>query len=329
MVGGWDHAAMHQHLKRLLATDGFDMVVLNGTPLCSYMPLLRGSSALKVLHLYDLESEFLLRKAQALPPGLHQLMRYQDVSRMRRIEERMLRMADLVLVTSDRERDILRARDSYRHRPIVTVPNGVDCRTCRPLPRSGRQEILYIGSMQYEPNVDAVLHFADAVWPTLHARFPALVFRVAGSGSSAPLARLRTQPGIEIMGEVPDVKPCYQNAALCVVPLRVGSGTRLKILEAMAFGRPVVSTALGCEGLDAEHNRHLLVANDPDGLRAQIERVLTDPGLAATLAANGRALVEQRYSWDRIAGNLCDVFERLVEEKKAVRAEIAGAPEIA
>ena len=316
MLAGWDHRLMRRRLAELLRSDDFDLVVVDGSPLCVYMPVLRRCRALKVVHLYDLEAEFLLRQARVMPPGPRKLMALLDAARMQRAEERMLREADLIMVTSERERAILLKQNPRCS--IAIVSNGVDCRVCRPLPVDGGREILYIGSLQYPPNVDAVLYFAAEVWPALHARFPDLVFRVVGRCPSEELRRLQGSGGVCMTGEVDDVEPYYRRAALCVVPLRAGGGTRLKILEAFAYGRPVVSTTLGCEGLDAVDGAHLLVADKPADMHAQIARVLTEPDLARDLCANGRALVENRYSWDRIAADLYGVYERLVAEKSVI-----------
>lgn len=317
MAGGWDHRAMRRRLTQMLATNGFDLVALHGSPLCVYMPLLRHTRALKVVHLYDLETEFLFRQAKNLPTGIRKLMMLHDAHRMRRSEARLLRAADLIIVTSERERQALLQKNP--HYRIATVPNGVDCQTRRPLPPAEGRELLYVGSLSYAPNEDAVLHFASAVWPALHARFPEATFRVVGRGPSERIRRLHGRDGIHITGEVDEVEPYYRQAALCVVPLRVGGGTRLKILEAFAFGRPVVSTTLGCEGLDAVDGRHLLVGDTPAAMSAQIARVLQQPDLAGALCANGRALIEQRYSWDRIADGLHDTYVQLVGGRTARR----------
>lgn len=316
MMGGWDHRPVRQQLGRLLAEERFELVVVDGTPLCIYLPLLARTRALKVFHLYDIESEYLARKASVLPPGPSRLMAAHDAARMRGVERRMASMADMILVTSTRERDALRRAGVAC--AIEVVPNGVDCAKVLPLPAAaGSREVLYVGSMQYHPNADAVLHFAATAWPLVRARVPDAVLRVVGRAPPPSVQRLDGSQGIVVEGEVPAVEPYYRNAGALVVPLRIGGGTRLKILEALAHARPVISTTLGCEGLDLTPDRHVLVADDPAAQADAVCRVLRQPELADRLGRDGRALVEARYDWDPIAAGLYRAYAACLERRRS------------
>lgn len=316
MLAGWDHRAMRKRLRLLLSENVYDIVVLEGSPLCVYVPELRRTRALRVVHLYDLEAEYLAREARLMSPGPRRAAMRLEAYRMIAAERHMLESADLILVCSDRERDILRRRDPRLR--IVTVPNGVDLRTRQRLPRSTRRELLYVGSLRYHPNVDAVHNFVREVWPALRARLPDIGLRVVGKQPPPEILKLDGRDGIVIAGEVEDVRPHYETAAACVVPLRVGGGTRVKILEAMAFGRPVISTSLGCEGLDVEHGRHLLIGNTGTEMLSQIERLFGDRELEERLVSHGRDLVERRYSWDRIADDLYAAYVQCLRERQAL-----------
>jgi len=310
MAAGWDHAAMHQRLDELLGAERFDLVVVDGSPLYGYMPRIAASGVRSVAHLYDIESEFLARKALALPFGLRRALVARDARRMALHEGRMLAAADLVVVTSARERDLL-ARDGCRT-PILVIPNGVDCNALQPLrPHPGAPELLFVGSLAYHPNADALHFFASACWPALRARFPDLTLNIVGRAPPAEILRLDGRDGIRVAGEVEDVQPAYRRACACVVPLRVGGGTRLKILEALALGRPVVSTSLGAEGLDVRHDEHLLLAATPADLVQQVSRLLENPSLGQELALRGRGQVVAHYDWNGIADRLYKAYGQL------------------
>ncbi len=252
--------------------------------------------------------EFLERQAGITSNALTRL----DIGRMKREEARMVREADLVLVTSERERKQLIHHVSPSS--LAVVRNGVDAGAIAPLPIPETRELLFVGAFSHYPNVDAVLYFAHDVFPALHSRFPDTTLRIVGKSPTPEVLALNTQAGVDVVGEVESVEPYYRSCRACIVPLRAGGGTRLKILEALAFGRPVVSTQLGCEGLDLEDERHLLMADEPHTLQKAIARVLTDRDLASRLAREGRRCVEKAYDWNSIAADLLQRYQRLVSE---------------
>jgi glycosyltransferase involved in cell wall biosynthesis len=170
---------------------------------------------------------------------------------------------------------------------------------------------MFIGSMSYPPCIDAALYFCNEILPLIRRAVPGVSCHIVGRDPPSEVRRL-TGPGLVVTGRVPDVVPCYRESTVCVVPLRAGGGTRLKILEAMALGRPVVSTTIGCEGLDVVHGEHLLIADTPEAFATSTVRLVTQPALARSLCANARQLVEARYSWDPIANRLMEVYEGMV-----------------
>ncbi|MGH2872768.1 MAG: glycosyltransferase family 4 protein, partial [Solirubrobacteraceae bacterium] len=168
------------------------------------------------------------------------------------------------------------------------------------------------------PNVDGVLYFLREIWPRIVAVRSDARFVIIGA-DPAPAIRAHAGPGVTIVGPVDDLRPHMSAAAVVVVPLRLGSGTRLKILEAWAMARPVVSTALGAKGLDCVPGRHLLIADDPSEFAGSVLRVLSEPGLADELGRAGRALVSERYSWQGTAGVLEGFFRQVVARCKTPR----------
>ncbi len=192
---------------------------------------------------------------------------------------------------------------------IDLVPNGVDAREFRPLPEPpSARSLVFVGNMGYRPNVDAMNWFCDRILPRLRRELPGVEMWIVGKNPTPEVTHLDGD-GVHVTGRVDDLRPFYQRASVAVVPLRGGGGTRLKILEAMALGRPVVSTAIGCEGLEVEDGKHLLIADDPEAFAGATLRLLRDEEIKGHLTHAARALVEEKYDWDVIVGQLMRVYE--------------------
>jgi glycosyltransferase involved in cell wall biosynthesis len=175
--------------------------------------------------------------------------------------------------------------------------------------------------MDWYPNEDAVLHFVDTILPRIRRDVPDVSLTVVGRNPTPRLRRLGEQAGVRITGTVDDVRPHVANAAVCVVPLRVGGGTRLKIFEALAMGKAVVSTSIGAEGLPVESGEHAMIADDPDDFASAVVRLLQRPDERHRLGSAGRRLVEERFSWHEVARR----FEALCEDAVTV-ARRASSP---
>jgi glycosyltransferase involved in cell wall biosynthesis len=200
---------------------------------------------------------------------------------------------------------------------VALSPNGVDCEHHRPglaCPRPS--SLVYNGAMSYAANYDAMRFFLREVYPQVCAQVPDATLTITGSTAGVDLGGLALDDSVRLSGYVDDIRPVIAGSAVCVVPLRQGGGTRLKILEAMALGVPVVSTRKGAEGLEVIDGQHLLLADGPSDLAAATVRLLQDDGLRAELAANARALVEQRYDWRAIGAAFADLVEDAVMRKR-------------
>ena len=230
---------------------------------------------------------------------------------MRGWEARHAARFDRCLVVSDIEAQRLRAVVSGT--AVSLVPNGVDTAALRPLPEAAAgKRLIFVGHLRYPPNIDAVRFLARNILPVLRARIPEVRLTVVGEGAPRVFGEFSGRDDIDLVGRVPSPLPFYRDAHVAVVPLRAGGGTRLKILEAMALGRPVVSTPLGCEGLAVENGKHLLVANGAEDFAAAVARLLTDRALATRLTLQARALVERDYDWTPIAERLLRVYDELL-----------------
>ena len=230
-------------------------------------------------------------------------------------EARQLRRMPVCVVVG--ERDALECQRLAPTCRVHVVPNGVDNEFFRaddPIPRCERAGVLYVGTMDYEPNVDGALFFCRAIWPRVRRRLPATTLTIAGANPGAEVVELARLPGVHVTGFVDDIRPHFWQSSVCVVPLRSGGGTRLKILEAMAAGLPVVSTTIGAEGLDVRDGEHLLIADEPNAFARAVIRLLGDSALGARISATARRLVEARYDWKMIAGQLDRVYQTVAEQ---------------
>jgi len=194
---------------------------------------------------------------------------------------------------------------------IDVVPNGTDTRLLQPLPRQDtRPVLLYVGNMDYTANAHAAIYFCQEILPLVRPAVKDVEMWIVGSDPLPEVRRLAGD-GIHVTGRVEDVVPYYRQSSVCVVPLRAGSGIRLKILESMALGRPVVSTSLGCEGLDVEDGKHIMIADSTEQFAEKTIRLLIDAALHRAIATNARQLVETRYDWDTIAQRLMRIYAEL------------------
>jgi len=198
--------------------------------------------------------------------------------------------------------------------PVISViPNGVDIDHNQPdIATPVRGRLVYSGSLTYSANYDAVKYFLDEIFPLVRHQHPESSMVVTGSSAGVNLDELRLDSVVRLTGFIDDIRPIVASAWVCVVPLRQGSGTRLKILESMALGTPVVATRKGAEGLDVTHEVDILIADQPGDFARQVNRLIDDAELRARLADNARRLVERRYSWGMIGKDFCDLVENVV-----------------
>ena len=233
----------------------------------------------------------------------------------RRFEARLFARFDVVSMVSEADRAASAALTGDAM-PVHTVPNGVDCDHTR---ADGWAEaadtLVYNGALTYSANYDAMRLFLGDILPRIRREVPGVSLTITGSTEGVDLSGLVLDGHVHLSGYVDDIRPVVGGAAACVVPLRQGGGTRLKILEAMALGTPVVSTTKGAEGLEVTDGQHLLIADAPEAFAAATVRLLRDGPLRQRLAANARRLVEERYDWAAIGQR----FVRLVEEAVALR----------
>ncbi|HME06732.1 MAG TPA: glycosyltransferase, partial [Bryobacteraceae bacterium] len=309
-VLNYQSAAMAEELTRLLEENSFDIVQMEGVHLFAYLDILR--NARKPVRLvcdwHNIESELMARYAEQSDSTLRRLYARRTAKLLRRLEDKLLESCDAHVVCSEREKQLLLARQPAAR--IEAVGNGVDVEhhsdeaideACREFPHLGspgaRTKVVFVGSMDYHANIDAALYFAREIWPAVRQARQDLEFLVVGSRPVPEVVALGQMPGIRVTGTVEDVRPFYRCASAVVVPARIGSGTRLKALEAMAAGVPVISTTLGVEGLDVTPGRDVVLADSEADFAAAVLRLREGTPEWRQLSEGGRRLVKERYDW--------------------------------
>jgi sugar transferase (PEP-CTERM/EpsH1 system associated) len=300
--------------------DQFDTVQIEGVHLSEYMPVIRAAPHRPAILIdwHNIESELMARYSQNAPSWTKSLVARRTATLLERTEMRLLETCRAHTVPSERERDKLIARCPSAK--VYVMPNGVDAHQFSPaaiarvrrstgLPNTN-QSLLFVGSMDFYPNIDAVMWFVRDIWPGISQRHPELQFVIAGRKPSREVRKLASDR-VVVTGTVDDVLPLYASAVAAVVPLRFGSGTRLKILEAMAAGVPVVSTHSGAEGIDVTHNVHLLLADSAAEIRAAIDQIIDSPPICSHLTQAARHLVETQYDWTVLGEKLFRIHKEL------------------
>jgi polysaccharide biosynthesis protein PslH len=226
-------------------------------------------------------------------------------------EQRIFNMVEGAVAVSDEEAVELKALNPNLR--VRVVENGVDLKFFKPAPdEPERESLVFVGAMHWRPNQDAVCWFVQEIFPILRARRPDISIVVVGQSPPPHIQKLDLLPGVHIAGRVEDVRPYVDSAAVYVVPLRIGGGTRLKILEALAMKKAVVSTSVGAEGLAVADGMHLMIADGAEPFADRIDLLLRDSALRRELGERGRKLVEEQYGWDRLAGKLETFLNEMV-----------------
>ena len=262
------------------------------------------------------------RRRIAAASGLDRLHARFEWLRMLRHEAALFRRADHVIAVSDRDAGIVRA--VAKHTRVTAVPPGVEREQLAPRARNPQpSRVLYVGHMEHYPNLDGLLYLYRDIWPALRKAMPTARLAIAGSGTREELARIapdtlaqmERDASVEIAGFVPDLLGLMDSCAALAAPIRLGSGVRNKVVEAMAAGLPVLTTSLGAEGLAVEHGRELVIAGGADGLAHELVRLLKDEGLQARLTAAGRELVARDHDNERLTKRLEHALMRAVGER--------------
>lgn len=286
--------------------EGCDAVHCEHLNMAQYAPSKPGLK--RIIDMHNVESEIVRRYGEAISNPLKSLYARMTAGKLARYEQEVLSSFDLCTAVSARDAEHM----GRSCRNTLVVDNGVDLDTFT-LRKNivDEPKLVYTGWMRYHANDDAARFFCADIFPLLKKELPEVSIDIVGKEPSEEVLNLSNIEGVNVTGAVPDVRPYVNDASVYVVPLRVGGGTRLKILEAMATGIPVVSTSVGCEGLGVTNDRNILIADTPAEFARQTLRLLGDASLRKRLVLDARTLIEERFSWKIIGDKLLDAYKTL------------------
>lgn len=310
-------------LDPILSEQSFDLIQIESMHLIAYAQHIRkvAPRTRLILDWHNIESEILARYAENDSNPLRAFYAKRTSMLSRRVEDQLLDLCDAHTVCSERERQVLLSRVPGTR--IEVAGNGVDCEFfAGGATQSGdKRDVLFMGRMDYHANIDAALYFTRTTWPLIHARRPDLRLVIVGAQPPDSI-RVLASDSVVVTGTVDDVRPYYHSALISVVPLRVGGGTRLKVLEAMAAGTPVVSTTLGAEGLAVTHGIDILIADTPEAMADAVVSMQPDSPRRQELITNARQLVQAKYDWNVVG----EILLRLYAEQVEMGAACLKAP---
>ena len=301
---------------RLYQQAGFDAVIASVEVTAVYA-LQAPSSTVKVLEEHNSLTRWMRERYEQQTSPVQRLRCRISWQKTRAYEAKLFPRFDLCTMVSqmDREESLSLLKDHST--AIETVPNGVDCEHNRPgLCDMQPDTLIYNGAITYRANYDAVQYFLSEVYPCVRQQRPHVSLTITGATGSVDQSKLAVDDSVHFSGYVNDIRSVVGRHTVCIAPLREGGGTRLKILEAMALGVPVVSTSKGAEGLDVINGEHLLIADEPQSFAAAVIRLLTDDELRRKLAHQARCRVEERYNWKNIGQQFVSLVEDAVRRKQ-------------
>jgi glycosyltransferase involved in cell wall biosynthesis len=303
-----DRRGVRAELERQIVIEPPDVFYLDHLDSLMYADLRRKTRV--VIDLHNVYSRLVQRVSTEQKSLWKRFYLHRESRLLAQMERRAANVADELLTVSEDEKLYF---EGLGAREVKVVPNGVDCGAYQTLPTGRASEaplILYLGNMSWGPNISAATFLARDVLPRLHDRFPHACLRIVGRSPTSEVKNLAGIPGVEVIGDVPDIRPHLRQAKVLAVPLDSGGGTRLKILEAFAAGLPVVSTQIGCEGLGTRHGEHLLIV-DRERFADGIGAILDDEGLAIELADRARTLARQKFDWTIVGQTACTVASKI------------------
>ncbi len=272
-------------------------------------------SAPRVLDAHNVEFLNFKRMYQKAQFSLRKWFYYREYKYASTKEVSICKTQNAILTTSEVDKKEL--KKSVNNVPMHVIPNGVDGRYFAPFDEPGEpNSLVFTGMMGYLPNDDGMLYFLQNIYPILQKKIPDLTIYIVGMSPTRELLSYRSD-NIIVTGKVDDVRPWVQKASAYIVPLRMGSGTRLKVLEALAMKKPVITTTLGCEGIDVKHNDSVLIADTPDDFADATLRVLRDKQLRNRLIQNGYQLVQEKYEWSVVGESLIKVYNKFEGDRQS------------
>jgi glycosyltransferase involved in cell wall biosynthesis len=292
-----------------------DVVVGHHLHMGHYLPEVHGSAT--ILREHNIDSDLMARYSETLANPAMAGFASRQSDQIRSTEARLCpRVTRCLTITAD---DDAKLRELVPGVRSAVLPAAIDPAEYTPAspPAAGAPPLIVtVGSLNFRPTGEGVVFFTEEVWPRLRRQLPGARFRIVGECHDTLRKRLSAQAGVEVTGRVPDVRPHLEGAHAFVVPVRAGSGMRIRILEAMAHQVPLVSTTIGAEGIAGQHERHFLLADTIEDLVRAVMRIVKEPVLAQNLRREGRRLVEKSYSIEALAPVTERIYRRAIDESQ-------------
>src|SRR5207248_8752296 len=302
LITKYCRSKVNDELRALLQHETYDVIVCDFLSPAGIIPW--ESQTPKVVFTHNVEAVIWRRHYEVATNPLWKAISWWEWRKTAAAEKRYLRLADRVLTVSDTDRDSFAT--FLDPRKISIIATGVDVDYFQPLPGAEIPDsLVFTGSMDWLPNEDAIFYFVEAILPLIKQQHPSVSLEVVGRNPSRKLqALLEAEKSVRLTGWVEDIRPFLARGSACIVPLRIGGGTRLKIFEAMAMGKAVVSTTVGAEGLPVTNGTHVMVADDPASFARAVVVLIRDADRRQQLEVAARALVVEKYDWSAVAGEL-------------------------
>lgn len=315
-IAHWTIPPAAAEIDSLLAREKYDAVHILDLVLAPFF-MKRHRELPLVLDRTRVDLQYQLMEHKRMTCSLkNRLLNYENYAKLWAFEKAAARRCALEVVCGPDDEDFIR-RYISRGVPIEVIPNGVDLAffdaASSAEQRATEPTIIFCGAMDYNPNVDALRWYFAEIHDALSREVPGLRVLIVGKDPAPEVKKYAEKPGVTVTGGVPDVRPYYRRAWLQIVPLRIGGGTRLKIVESLAIRTPVVSTRIGAQGLDLQHDHDILYADTPPDFVQQTARALRDAALRSRLEENGLDSVRRRLSWPKLGTDLSNAYAKRFE----------------
>lgn len=322
-VQHWQSPAVAEAINRRLKPGRYDLVHICDLVLMPYVLPHRAHTPF-VVDRSRVDLQFQLMEHKTLQFSLRErLLRHESYAKLRRYEKKLARATALEVVCGPDDEVFIR-KEISEEAPVMVVANGVDLDYFHPASapdaRAAEPTVIFCGAMDYSPNVDALRWFFSGIHERLLRLVPEVRVLIVGKNPIAEVKAYASRPGVTVTGGVPDVRPYYRRSWLQMVPLRIGGGTRLKIVESLAIGTPVVSTTIGAQGLDLQHGEDVLLADTEEDFASAIAGGLTDAALRQKLEVNGLTTATKRFGWPAIGERLARRYDSLISKPQPTKS---------
>lgn len=314
MVKKYYSNRMRRVIQKLLDENQFDVVVCDFLHTSINLPDV--DQCPTILFQHNIESEIRKRHYMSEKNFLKKWYMYLQWKKLYKFEEEICKRFDHCIVVSEHDREVLQKEFGLTN--VSIIPTGVDTEYYRVQQGKERaNSLIFTGSMDWIGNEDSILYFVREIFPHIKVKVPDVNFSIVGRNPSQKLKQvLKFDTSITLTGRVPDIRPYIANSQVYIVPLVYGGGTRIKIFEAMAMGKPVVSTTIGAEGLPVTPEENIIIADEPEEFASRIVQLFNDANLRKRLGTASRKIVEENFTWDKVAEHFSKICKKIIAEKK-------------